>query len=113
MTCTSPKIWPSVLCILMLAMATALSGCAAKTAARPDGSLVVKGKARHISLEKGILTVKPPEGEAVTVKLPPTTTYTNIRVEEIKRGQPLEVIYKVEGPENMAIAVRAIQEGSC
>ncbi|HIJ79314.1 MAG: hypothetical protein OEY01_10045 [Desulfobulbaceae bacterium] len=83
-------------------------------ALQTDGSMIVKGKGVKILVAEGILKIKPPKGDAVVVKLTKETIFKNIgSAAEIKKYQPLEVIYVVKGAENIAISVKIIAEGSC
>jgi hypothetical protein len=79
-----------------------------------DGSMIVKGKVRRISVQQGILKIKLPKGDPVVVKFNKETICKNISsVAEIKKYQPLEVIYIVTGGDNIAISVKTIADGSC
>jgi len=106
-------------CLLMLAASMLLIGCAkttngaAASALQADGSLIAKGKVTKISAD-GLLAIKPPKGEAITLKLTAETKFNGIAdAKSIKSGTALEIRYRQEGTENIAISVTAIAQGSC
>lgn len=115
------KLRVGLVLLLAFVMIGGTVGCVAKNnsagmpALQADGTMLVKGKARKVSVEQGILKVKAPKAKkAVEIKVTGETIFKNIAsLAEIKKYQPVEVIYKVVGTENIAISVRPIPEGSC
>lgn len=104
------------LCILFFCFAVLLTGCTGSStdtsaALQPDGARIAKGKVIAVTPEA--ITIKPPRGVAILVKLTADTRYTGVAAGQIKKGQALEIRYKTEGTENTAISVTAIKEGSC
>ncbi|MGV1100720.1 hypothetical protein ACUUL3_15085 [Thiovibrio sp. JS02] len=109
------KSWHALFFMLLLAISLTMAGCAASQSgpsALADGTMITKGKVKAIAND--LVTIKPPKGDAVTVRLTADTKFDGLdSAKAIKKGNAFEVRYKLEGAENIAISVKAIAEGSC
>ena len=111
--------WCNVLLLTFCALFLLVSGCFS-TQSGSVGSenshtntLTVKGKVQTISLQEGIMVVSPPKGSRVTLKFTPQTEVKGGSLNEIKRFEPVRVIYAVEGGENSAVSIEILPQGSC
>lgn len=112
------KVKMVLVLLVALVMIGGLTGCVGSSSGLPvlqaDGSMLVKGKVKKISVRKGVLEIKPPKGDLVVLRLSPETILKNIKsLTDIKKNNALQVIYRVEGAENNAISIKAIASGSC
>ena len=105
----------SVLTITMLIFISSLfilGGCAGKQLG--PGTFMVKGKVKKINLEQGVFFIAPPKGDRVKIYI-----YDNVQLQKydsiksIKKNDPVEVIYMLEGNKNNAISIKQISLGSC
>ena len=100
--------------IMMICSVTGCVSSVSMPVLQADGSMLIRGKLRRISVQEGIMKIKPPNGESVVVKLTKETIFKNFsEVADIKKYQPVEVVYVVEGADNLAISVKTIADGSC
>lgn len=109
----------NVILIVLLTLLTLLGGCAlTQNSDGPllEGTLLVKGKITKITTQADItiIKIKPPQGEAVIVQVTPATKLGNLKsIQEIVNHTPVEVNYRMEGADNIAVKLRILEEGAC
>ena len=103
--------------LVALVMIGGLTGCAGTSGLpvlQADGSMLVKGKVKKISVKRGVLEMKPPKGDLVVLKLTSETVLENMKsLSEIKKNNALQVIYRVQGGENIVLSIKVIAAGTC
>jgi hypothetical protein len=108
----------NVILIVLLTLLTLLSGCASTRTSGPaaDGTLFVKGRAIKISTHDDLTTIKikPAKGDVVIVQVTPTTKLEDLKsIAELIKRTPVEVRYRVEGENNIAVLLTKLSEESC
>ena len=109
----------NVLLIILLALTIILSGCASTQTSgltSPEGALYVKGKVAKITTRDDSTTIKitSSKGDVVIVQVTPDTMLGNLRtIKEISKHNPLEVHYRVDGDNNIAVKLTLLPQGTC
>lgn len=88
------------------------AGCARQRLA--PGMSVVKGKVRVVNVEQSTLLIVPPKGGRVLVSVGINTEIKGYQaLQFIRKGDPVEVIYRGHGKDNTAVSIKKITPGSC
>ncbi len=108
-----------VLALMLVYVLLLAAGCVssqssaeADAALAAQGILTVKGKVKEVSLEDGIITVRPKKGGKVTVGFNAETVFKGVAsAGEIEKDQPVKILYKEEGGKKMAVSVEKLLGG--
>lgn len=113
------KGYRKLLVMLSLSITLLFAGCAGtggggQSLQNVDGSVVVKGTLRNISLPENTLTIKPRKGDSVTVLINGETEFAGgASASSLAKNQPVEITYKAAGSGNIALVVKQLPEGAC
>ena len=105
--------------IFLAALMVALSGCASSrltVGPQPDGTILIRGKVQKVATqgEITIIKVKPPKGDAVYIRVTPDAACKkSCPIDKMEKDLRVEIIYRTEANDNVAVTVRKIAQGSC
>lgn len=110
------KVSLALVVVFMLLMA---AGCvSSQSRAEKDVASVtqdivtVKGKVKAVSVEDGVITIKPRKSGKVTIGFDGGTSFKGMAsAKEIKKGQPVKILYKTEGDKKKAVTVEKLLDG--
>ncbi len=102
-----------LLCSFFLLTSACNSEKGATSAKIQGSSQILKGKLQDISLTEGTMVIAPPKGQVMTLKFSPQTPVKGGALKDVRKYDPVQVIYTINGEQNNAHSIEILPQGSC